>query len=213
MLTLKHLSIFQMLIFLLLVSTPVVTQAQEGKTLRDEIIKLNDVDFESDVGALNWSALFLEFTPKENPFPLARNRRYLDDIRVMVTMAFEYEDSQGRDRYEFYKSEVTIITMEVGEKRRIGFWIPFDVVERDELPKEPSYWLVEFEIDGAAHPTQRDHFSRSIKSADTLNSFKARAASEAPNNEGILLPTYLTPYPLVTVDRNTPAFRRYEPKR
>jgi hypothetical protein len=185
-------------------STSVFAQSREGPTL----VQVTDVDFNSKVRPFDWSNMVIELEAQQNEDPDARNPRYVENIKVTVTLGYEIEGGT----IDYYQSSAEIIALEVSQKRSIAFWLPEVIVERDNLNEEPTYWLIELEAAGRPVPLdERRHFNRSkLRDYNMIQGFKARAAEATAATAGYLLPTYLTPYPETAVEKESVPFKRKE---
>lgn len=167
---------------------------------------IKKVDFRSGEGAFDWNLVAVEVEANENPDPDAPNPNYVDNIRVIVTLGYEKESGDG---FTFYQAEATIVTLERGDSKRVGFWLPFDIVERDDLPQEPRYWIVELEVNGKKLDllSNSASFSSKFTSRQSVEGFLAQASSQLSATEGIFVPGYLSPNPPID-GREPPAFIR-----
>ena len=172
-------------------------------------ITVDNVKFNSGVSPYDWNNIVIKLRANSNPDPEAANPRYVDNITVRLSVA--YEDGANKGKYVAFESEVTIATIEVGKDKTFAFWIPYDIVERGNFGKEPFGWVIELQGDGKKLPMNRDNTSSNITNDAALQSFYTNAVSPTANeNEGIMMPYYLSPYG--PVDREPPAFIRKEPK-
>ncbi len=171
-------------------------------------VDVSRVQFNSSTRPFKWNNVVIELQANENPDPKAPNPRYVDEIRVIVTLGYK---SDGSDGFTFYQSEATLITLQVGKKKDVAFWMPYDVVERDNLPKEPEYWIVELEVKGQAvdQIQNSSSFSSKFTGRASIENFKNMSRSKLGDTEGILVPTYLSPNPPIDT-REPAAFIRKE---
>lgn len=169
---------------------------------------VKNVDFNSNVRPYGWNNIVIEIEANENPDPNAPNSRYVDNIRVSLLLGYE---GPKDGEFTFYNAEATVVTIETGDSKLVGFWMPFDIVERDDLPREPKFWIVELEVDGKALDLLQNSksFSSSFPSRESIENFKRQANSKLTETEGILVPTYLSPNPYVD-SREPPAFIRLD---
>lgn len=152
-----------------------------------EAIKVDRVNFKSL--RENWVQMEVELSCQGNPAPDARNKRFVEDIKVKVYLGYKVGDG-----FDFYFSEVEIIIMEQGDDNSVYFYLPGQIVERDKLSStDPDYYFVELTIGGVEQPSQRAARSSSIKTEAILASMKSKADSEGADNEHILMPVYYTP--------------------
>ncbi len=170
-------------------------------------IKVRDVKFDK-IGRDEWIRARIELVASDNPLPEPKNRRFLDDIKLHFYLIYGRQ-STG---FDFYESEVEIVSMEIGKRYHIDFFLPGVVVERDQLSKEPFAYLVEFEISGNDFPFNPSHASSNISLNEAARgSMKSRTESEGSINRGILLPFYFAPPTLTNGESESyPAFRRLD---
>lgn len=172
-------------------------------------VDINRVDFRNSVRPFNWNLVAVEVEAFRNPDPEASNPRYVDDIIITVTLGYE---NQNGDGFTFYQTEANLVTLETRKSKEIGFWMPYAVVERDNLPKEPKFWLVELEVAGQKLDllSNDKSFSSSFTSRQSIEGFLRQASSGLSETEGIFVPYYLSPNPPLDT-REPPAFVRKEP--
>lgn len=181
-----------------------------GALAQNAPVDVRRVDFNRNEGPLRWNNVVVEVQALENPNPEAPNSRYVDNIKIIVTLGYE---GPG-DGFTFYRAEATLVTLQVRSSKKVGFWMPAEVVQRDNLPQEPRFWLVEIEVDGQPVDLigNRRTFSSNFQNRQSIESFKSMASGQVGKTEGIFVPTYLSPNPYVESGRDIPAFIRKEPK-
>jgi len=173
-------------------------------------LQVRDVKFDK-LGRDAWFRARVELIATDNPLPNPTNSRYLDDIFLTFYLIFGSPNSG----FHFYKSEVDILSLELGDRCYIDFFIPGVIVERDRLSRNPFAHLVEMEISGNEFPFHPSHASTNLASNEAARaSMKSRADSEGSRNVGVLIPSYFAP-PALTVDDGGryPAFRRIDSPR
>ncbi|WOO41887.1 hypothetical protein [Rubellicoccus peritrichatus] len=172
-------------------------------------VEVSRVNFNSNARPYKWNNIVIQLQANQNPDPQAANPRYVDNITVTLTLGYE---SKGASPFTFYQAEATLVTLETGKKKEIAFWMPYDVVQRDNLPKEPKYWIVELEVNGQQLNLLVDNkksFSSGFTNLDSINGFKSQASGKLSETDGILVPTYLSPNPYID-QREPAAFIRKE---
>ena len=130
-----------------------------------------------------------------------RHPDFLDGVTVRLEMGLR-SDGPTRNEFEFYPSEVTLVSLEKG-KSVARFYLPPEVVRRDRIRGEPTAYAVEVLRGGETLCSYR---SASLKSEVAQGSFRSRLAARAPENDGVLLPQQKTPFVLDYV-RSTPSYR------
>ena len=152
-----------------------------------ETIKVERVDFNS----LRDDKLQIEITLscEENMDPDARDKDYVENIKVKAYLAFE-RDAQDRS-FDYYTSELEIIIMEKGDDKNVYFYLPGLIVERDQLKTDPDFYYIQLTVDEQVQKPQNTAMSGNIPSLEILNSFVSRADAEGSVNEHYLTPIYL----------------------
>jgi len=136
-------------------------------------------------------------------------RQMVSRVRVTLVLGFELPAIAGADRrLEHFRAEAECVALEAG-RADIRFYLPPEVVKRDQLHGDPKYWGVELAVAGRALPAGRAAYSATLPGAEQRKNFQSRAGSAAAPNEGILLPQYLTPF-ANEYPRATPSFVRKE---
>lgn len=156
------------------------------------LVEVEDVKFSSNAGAFKWTQCAIKLKAGKNTLPEAPSTDYVDDVKITLTLG--YERSNSSDKFFFYESSVTLVTMESAKSKVVSFWLPYDIVKRDDLPKEPKYWMIKLEVKGEELPMTKDNASRNIKDRKVMDSFLSAASSKLGDTEGILVPTHRSPY-------------------
>ena len=170
-----------------------------------ETIKVDRVDFNS----LRDDKLQveIELSCEENPDSEARDKDFVEKIRVKAYLAFE-RDTQERS-FDYYTSEVEIILMEKGDDKNVYFYLPGLIVERDQLKTDPDFYYIQVSVDEEVQEPQSTAMSSNIPNLDILKSFVSRADAEGGVNEHFLTPIYLmTGDPELGRVSDLPAFLR-----
>ena len=132
-------------------------------------------------------------------------------VRVALTLGFELPALAGGDRrIEHYRAEAECVALEAG-RADVRFYLPPELVKRDQLHGDPKYWGVELASGGRPVPAGRAGYSPTLAASEQRKNFQARAATEAAANDGLLQPQYLTPF-AGEYPRATPSFVRREPR-
>jgi hypothetical protein len=122
-------------------------------------------------------------------------------------MAFELPALAGGERrLDFYRADAECVALEPG-RAEVRFFLPAELVKRDQLPGEPKYFGVELAVEGRPVPAGRAAYSTGLASPESRKSFQQRAQAAAAANEGLLLPQFLTPF-ANEYPRSTPSFVR-----
>lgn len=175
----------------------VVTQAQ------DFPIRVDRVEFNDNVRPYDWTNVEIELEATSNELPDARDRNWVDDVKITVTLAYESPVEKGS--YDFYRASLTLISLEVGKDKTVGFWLPREIVERDDLREEPDFWVVQVSAGGQEAPIDKDNVSSKLSDRSRVDNFLNTAAAGIEKTNGYLVPTHLSPYPFDFFDKREPA--------
>ena len=138
--------------------------------------------------------------------PLAAGRM-VNRVRVALTLGFELPAAAGFPRrVEYYRAEAECVALEPG-RSDVRFYLPPELVKRDQLHGEPRFWVVELAVAEHPVPTARANFAAALNNPAARGEFLAAAAAAVPAQGGLLLPQYLTPFAL-EYPRATPSFVR-----
>jgi hypothetical protein len=130
-------------------------------------------------------------------------------VRVTLLLGFELPAQAGGERrLEHFKAEAECIALEAG-RADVRFYLPPELVKRDQLHGEPRYWGVELTIAGRPVPPVRTAYSNTLTSAEQRKNFQSKGGQLAAANDGLLQPQYLTPF-AHHYPRATPSFLRKE---
>jgi hypothetical protein len=130
-------------------------------------------------------------------------------VRVALAMEFELPAAAGSERRtEFFRADAECVALEAG-RADVRFYLPPELVKRDQLHGDPRWWGVELTADGKPFAAGRTAYSTNLAAADSRKNFQARAGTAAAANDGLLQPQYLTPF-ANDYPRATPSFVRRE---
>lgn len=130
-------------------------------------------------------------------------------VRVSVLLGFELPALAGGERrLEHYRADAECVALEPG-RISVRFYLPPELVKRDQMRSDPKFWGVELAVGGKPVPAGRAAYSSALASADQRRSFQQRGGAAAAANDGILQPQYLTPF-ANEYPRATPSFVRRE---
>jgi hypothetical protein len=137
----------------------------------------------------------------ENP------RQMVSRVRVSLLLGFELPAMAGGERrLEHYRAEVECVALDPG-RAYVRFYLPPELVKRDQLRRHPKFWGVEIAVAGRVLPPARAAYSASLATVEQRRNFQSQAGAAAVANEGILLPQYLSPF-VNQHPRSTPSFVR-----
>jgi hypothetical protein len=155
-------------------------------------------------GQLNpWNRMQVEVSANYNPDSKALNKSWVDKVKLTVNQVYKTKSTKAED-WNYYRSSVTILTLEVNQPRTVSFYLPGDVVKRDNLRKEPDYYYVQVEASGNEEPLfdakgnviteQSRAICRELAQKKNFDGAKDVADRCAGNNPGILRPQFLVNY-------------------
>jgi len=178
-------------------------------------IEVTNVRFDRVAG--DWIVASVDIRPGDNTLPTARDKDFLDDVRLSIYLSFKLDGANGEEEFAFYRSTVRMVSIESPNTYSLKFFLPGVVRDRDDLDVTPFAWIIEMEVGGQKVPLRDDQFEqREIKSKQAYDSFLSKANSDGAENDGILLPIYLAPSYIVNEARvnfrEVPAFYRFEPE-
>lgn len=154
----------------------------------------------------NW--LEAEITLNVRP-PPGSPGQMVSRVRVALLLGFELPALAGGERrLEHFRAEAECVALDAG-RAEVRFYLPPELVKRDQLHGDPKYWGVEVAVAGRPLPAARGAYSTSLAGAEQRKNFQTKAGQAAAANDGILLPQYLTPF-ANQYPRATPSFVRKE---
>ena len=131
-------------------------------------------------------------------------------VRIELLLGCELPALAGAGRRtEHYRAEAECVALEAG-RADVRFYLPPEIVKRDQVLAEPKLWSVEVTAGGRPQLASRTGASPALVNAEALKGFQARATA-AGANDGLLVPQYLTPF-AGEYPRATPSFARREPR-
>ncbi len=147
--------------------------------------------------------------PKNDPSVI--NPKYVDNIEVKLLVGYPHPNpADGKDSFIFHEASVVIATMEVKKSRKIAFWIPYDIAQRDNLSKEPKYWVIDLAVNGTDIPvTEQNIGNRASRTLNPQSLASMRNMAGSPT-KGIMLPGYLSGNGYRESGQNRPPFVRIE---
>lgn len=151
-----------------------------------------------------WYEGDIELTAKPTP----ESGKFTGRVKVTLNVGIEAALAGGKKQINMYRASAELIALEAG-KSDVRFYLPPEIVKRD-MVREAKYYFVELSVGGKTLPTTKNSVSfATLGNASVLESFRTKIASDAPANDGIMVPQYLTPY-MFDSTRPTPSFVRME---
>ena len=145
------------------------------------------------------------------------NKKWVDKVKVTVTQIYKTTSAKPED-WNYYRSSVTVLTIEVNQPRSVLFYLPGDVVKRDNLKKEPDYYYVQLEVGGNEEPLfaptgvvladQKQALHKDLQTKAKFDPAKDAADRGVVSTPGILRPQYLVLYSDTPVVPPSPEFIR-----
>lgn len=180
--------------------TFVAAQAQE--------VEVTTVRFTNVRAPTGSNGTWLETDITLNVRPVAGNSaQMVSRVRVALLLGFELPAAAGAERrLEHYRAEAECVALEPG-RANVRFYLPPELVKRDQLHGDPKYWGIELSVAGRAVSAARAAYAAALASPEQRKNFQARAGVAAAANDGILQPQFLTPF-MNEYARTTPSFVR-----
>jgi hypothetical protein len=145
------------------------------------------------------------------------NKKWVDKVKVTVTQIYKTTSAKPED-WNYYRSSATVLTIEVNQPRSVLFYLPGDIVKRDNLKKEPDYYYVQLEVGGNEEPLfaptgvvlpdQKMALHKDLQTKAKFDPAKDAADRGVVSSPGILRPQYLVLYPDSPVVPSSPEFIR-----
>ncbi|MFZ9747460.1 MAG: hypothetical protein ACO3G4_12605 [Opitutaceae bacterium] len=187
---------------------PWAAAAAPGPTPSVEVVNLRTNQVRPGNGGPAWleTTLSLNVRPSGGgAFPV------VSAVRVALLMAFEVPGPAGGSRRtQAYAAAVECVALEPG-RAEVRFYLPPEILKRDQIRGEPRYWGVELTAGGEALPAARAAYSANLGAPAARTEFQRRWAQAAAANDGILQAQHLTPFAL-EYPRATPSVVRREPR-
>ena len=161
----------------------------------DAPVKVNQIKFgrENILGLDDWIEIAIELEGGRNPQSESVNPEFVNNINVSLSLCYKINTGAVRG-YHYYQAEAAIISLQRGKKKTGYFYLPPEIIQRDRLNLRPYAYLVELKLNDVPLAVERDNISSNLFDSTQLFNFKARVASDAVKNSGILMPIYHTPF-------------------
>jgi hypothetical protein len=139
--------------------------------------------------------------------PPESGSRAISRVGVALTLGWELPATpNGARRTDYYRAEAECVALETG-RVSVRFYLPPELVKRDQLRGTPKLWSVDFSVAGRPVPSTKASQAAALVDGAARRAFQGEAAVAAPANAGLLLPQYLTPF-ASEYPRATPSFVR-----
>lgn len=192
-----------------LLSVPAVSSAQAtpavaGAVGAEHCVAVKEVKFTQLKlsGPYAWNRVEVVVDPRGlNPDPKAPNKRWIDKVKVTLTIGYKGEKSKTAEDWNYYRASATILTLEQNNARSVFFYLPGDVVKRDMLRKDPDVYYVDLEVGSTTQAVfdakglliadQKASVSKELLKKADYDGCKGFADRGVLNTAGILRPQYL----------------------
>jgi hypothetical protein len=185
-----------------------------AQTATPSPIEVNTVRFNTvRAGSSGWYEAEIEIQPK-GPQP-TDNRNFINRVKVTFSLGiFSVKAAQAvKVPDTYYRVSAEAVAIETsGGKTVFRFYLPPEIVKRDQITGDQKFYLVELFVDGKALPLTKSSVSSSMNSSVLVEGFRNKVSSDAGANDGIMLPQYLTPFAFGG-SPPAPSFIRNEPTR
>lgn len=153
-------------------------------------------------GPYAWNRVEVVVDPRGlNPDAKAPNKRWIDKVKVTLTIGYKGEKSKTAEDWNYYRASATILTLEQNNARSVFFYLPGDVVKRDMLRKDPDVYYVDLEVAGTTQAVfdargillaeQKAAVSKELVKKADYDGCKGFADRGVLNTTGVLRPQYL----------------------
>jgi hypothetical protein len=172
-------------------TSPMFAQATPPAPIEVRAIKFNS----ARVGAGTWYETEIEVQPR--PGLGADNRQFINRVKVALSLGvFSVKAAAGAKIPDtYYRASAEAVAIDTGGRSVFRFYLPPEIVKRDQITGDAKFYLVELFVDGKQLPLTQYHYpATTFTKPEIVESFRTKVASEAGANDGILLPQYLTPF-------------------
>lgn len=131
------------------------------------------------------------------------NKNWVDKVKVTLTLIFKPIGTSTAAEFAYYRSSVTVLTMEVNSDRSVYFYLPGDIVKRDRLKMQPDYYYVQIEVGGTEQPLfteagrpvpdMANALHKQFLDKKIFDGARSEADRAVNSNNGMLRPHYLVP--------------------
>lgn len=152
-----------------------------------------------------WLRMSIDFSFRSFPEGGVARIEGLSDVGVQVIQCFGSETAGFR----FFRAGMEMVGIEAERKYSASFFLPRAVIRKGGYRDEPYAWIVVWFVNGVPLPLgSRSMSANLVGKPDVLASFRSRVDSEAPMNDGILIPGWALPSCVEYERGDEPVFRR-----
>ena len=145
-----------------------------------------------------------------------KNRNFINRVKVALNLGVVSVKAPVGSTIPdtYYRASAEAVAVEAtGSRSVFRFYLPPEIVKRDQITGDLRYYLVEVFVDGKAMPLGKNNYPlSSFSRPEILESFRNKVSGGVGANDGILLPQYLTPFANIG-SPPAPSFIRLEPSR
>lgn len=116
-----------------------------------------------------------------------------DRVKVKVYIGYEHAVAEGKREWKFFRARVDLVGLRSG-RSSVRFYLPPEIVKRDETQSGPKYWAVELVGEGMEVSPTRRNYSLALKDERMLSQFMDKVSNEGAANDGLFQPQHLTPF-------------------
>lgn len=173
-----------------------------------EVVEVTTVKFTNVRAPTGSNGTWLETDITLNVRPVPGNpSQMVSRVRISLLLGFELPAPTGGERrLEHYRAEAECVALEPG-RANIRFYLPPELVKRDQLHGDPKYWGIEIAVGGRPLLPARAAYVGALSTPEQRKNFQTRGSVAAAANDGILQPQFLTPF-MNEYARATPSFVR-----
>jgi hypothetical protein len=170
-------------------------------------VEVANVKFRPVAGG--WFEAEVEVQAKPGPAAVA-NRNFVNRVKVTFNLGvFSVKAPQGATVPDtYYRASAEAVAIETTGRASYRFYLPPEIVKRDQISGPQKFYLVELSVGGQALPLTKNDVPSNFTTPAFVEGFRSKVSGEASANDGILLPQYLTPF--AAAGTNTPTFIRTE---
>jgi hypothetical protein len=143
-----------------------------------------------------WHVTEIELQPRGGEG--VKNRNFIDRVKVTLNLGvFSVKAPAGAKVPDtYYRASAEAVAVEAtGSRTVFRFYLPPEIVKRDQITGDHKFYLVEVFVDGKALPLDKESVSlTTLSKPEYVESFRGKVGGEAGAHDGILLPQYLTPF-------------------
>lgn len=121
--------------------------------------------------------------------------RVTDRLTVKAYLGYDHAVAGGKREWEFFRATAELVGLRNG-RNVVRFYLPPEILKRDEVQGAPKYWAVELVGEGMEVAPTRRNYSAALNNESVLSQFMDQVAHAGAQNDGMLQPQHLTPFAL-----------------